>query len=141
MSVFLCAPTGRAAKRMSEATGRDAATVHRLLEYSGDSKGELKFLRNESNPLKADAVVLDEASMADIFLFRSLLRALKDGCRLIIVGDADQLPSVGAGNVLRDIIASECIPTVRLKQIFRQEEQRRHRFWPRTACLRATCLN
>ena len=116
-TVELCAPTGRAAKRMSEATGCPARTLHRLLEYSGEGKG---FQRDEENPLDVDAVIVDEMSMVDIFLMRSLLRALRPGTRLIMVGDADQLPSVGAGNVLRDIIASEAVPVVRLTEIFRQ---------------------
>ena len=115
--VELCAPTGRAAKRMSEATGRPARTLHRLLEYSGEGLG---FQRDGDNPLDADAVIVDEMSMVDIFLLRALLRALRPGTRLIMVGDADQLPSVGAGNVLRDLIASEAVRVVRLTEIFRQ---------------------
>ena len=116
-SVELCAPTGRAAKRMSEATGCPARTIHRLLEYSGEGQG---FQRNEDNPLDADVVIVDEMSMVDIFLMRSLLCALRPGTRLILVGDADQLPSVGAGNVLRDMIAAEVVRVVRLTEIFRQ---------------------
>lgn len=116
--VSLCAPTGRAAKRMTEATGAEAGTIHRLLDYTPDEG----FRNDEDNPLEADALIADEASMIDIYLMNSLLSALKPGCRLIIVGDADQLPSVGAGNVLRDIINSRCIPVVRLKEIFRQDE-------------------
>ena len=116
-SVALCAPTGRAAKRMSEASGRPARTLHRLLEYSGEGLG---FARNGDNPLDADAVIVDEMSMVDIFLMRALLEALRPGTRLIMVGDADQLPSVGAGNVLRDMIAAGTVPVARLTEIFRQ---------------------
>ena len=119
-SVELCAPTGRAAKRMSEATGCPARTIHRLLEYSGEGHG---FMRNEEDPLEADTVIVDEMSMVDIFLMRSLLMALRPGTRLILVGDADQLPSVGAGNVLRDLIAAGTLRVVRLQQIFRQAGQ------------------
>ncbi|MDL2206118.1 ATP-dependent RecD-like DNA helicase [Eubacteriales bacterium OttesenSCG-928-N13] len=117
MEVELCAPTGRAAKRMSEATGYPARTIHRMLEYAGEDG---VFARNQDNPIGADALIVDEMSMVDIFLMRSLLRALKPNARLIMVGDADQLPSVGAGNVLRDLIASGVLPTVRLTEIFRQ---------------------
>ncbi len=115
--VLLAAPTGRAAKRMSEATGEKASTIHRLLEYSGE---EQRFLRNQDNPLPCACVIVDEMSMVDIYLMRSLLRALRGGTRLILVGDADQLPSVGAGNVLRDILASGAVPSVRLTDIYRQ---------------------
>ena len=118
--VLLAAPTGRAAKRMSEATGHEAKTLHRLLEFSGD---EGLFQRNEENPLDCDCVIVDEMSMVDVFLMRSLLRALPSGARLILVGDADQLPSVGAGNVLGDILNSETVPTVRLTDIFRQAQE------------------
>ena len=118
--VELCAPTGRAAKRMSEATGRSARTIHRLLEYSGEGQG---FARDEDDPLDADAVIVDEMSMVDIFLMRALLSALRPGTRLVLVGDADQLPSVGAGNVLRDLIASGTLPVVRLTEVFRQAGQ------------------
>ena len=118
--VELCAPTGRAAKRMSEAAGCPARTIHRLLEYGGEGEG---FARNGDNPLDADAVIVDEMSMVDIFLMRALLDALRPGTRLILVGDADQLPSVGAGNVLRDLIASGALPVVRLTEIFRQAGQ------------------
>lgn len=116
-SIELCAPTGRAAKRMSEATGRSARTIHRLLEYSGEAGG---FQKDEDDPIPADVVVVDEMSMVDIFLMRSLLKAVKPGAKLILVGDADQLPSVGAGNVLRDLIASGALPVVCLDEIFRQ---------------------
>ena len=117
---LLAAPTGRAAKRMSEATGQEAKTLHRLLEYSGE---EGHFQRDESNPLDTPCVIVDEMSMVDIFLMRSLLRALRPGTRLILVGDADQLPSVGAGNVLGDILSSGVIPSVRLTDIFRQKNE------------------
>ncbi len=116
-NVLLAAPTGRAAKRMSEATGHEAKTLHRLLEFSGD---EGKFQRDENNPLDCACVIVDEMSMVDVFLMRSLLRALKPGTKLILVGDADQLPSVGAGNVLGDILKSGVIPSARLTDIFRQ---------------------
>ena len=115
--VELCAPTGRAAKRMSEATGCEARTIHRLLEYGGEGQG---FSRDEDNPLDAHVIIVDEMSMVDIFLMRSLLRALRPGTRLVLVGDADQLPSVGAGNVLRDMIDADVVPVVRLTEIFRQ---------------------
>lgn len=118
--VLLAAPTGRAAKRMSEATGHEAKTLHRLLEFAGE---EGKFLRDEQNPLDCTCVIVDEMSMVDVFLMRSLLRALRPGTRLILVGDADQLPSVGAGNVLGDILQSGVIPSVRLTDIFRQSEE------------------
>ncbi len=118
--VELCAPTGRAAKRMSEATGCPARTIHRLLEYSGEQQG---FARDEDNPLECDVVIVDEMSMVDIFLMRSLLCALRPGTRLVLVGDVDQLPSVGAGNVLKDLIRSETLRVVRLTEIFRQAGQ------------------
>lgn len=113
----LCSPTGMAAKRLSNATGQDARTIHRMLEFSPIEGG---FLRNMTNPLDADCVTIDEASMVDITLFRHLLEATERNDRVIMVGDADQLPSVGPGNVLRDLIASGVIPTTRLKTIFRQ---------------------
>ena len=109
--VLLAAPTGRAAKRMSEATGHEAKTLHRLLEFAGD---EGHFQRDEQNPLDCGCVIVDEMSMVDVFLMRSLLVALKPGTKLILVGDADQLPSVGAGNVLGDILKSGVVPSVRL---------------------------
>ncbi|HRI88593.1 MAG TPA: AAA family ATPase, partial [Candidatus Hydrogenedentes bacterium] len=114
---LLAAPTGRAAKRMSETTGREALTLHRLLEWSPAQGG---FLRHEGNPLVADLVVIDECSMIDVYLMHSLLRALPPQCKLILVGDVDQLPSVGPGNVLLDVIASGLLPVVRLKTVFRQ---------------------
>lgn len=117
--ILLCAPTGRAAKRMSEATGEEAKTIHRLLEYGGD---ENTFARDENYPLEADCVIVDEMSMVDVMLMRGLLRAILPGTRVLLVGDADQLPSVGAGNVLRDILQSDVVPSVRLTNIFRQDE-------------------
>lgn len=118
--VLLAAPTGRAAKRLGEATGEAAKTIHRLLEYgAGEGKGR-GFGRNEDNPLDADVVIVDESSMVDLVLFYQLLKAVPIGARLILVGDIDQLPSVGAGNVLRDLICSRVVPMVRLKTIFRQ---------------------
>lgn len=129
IDVALAAPTGRAAKRMTEATQREARTVHRLLEVDFDSdendsgSAPLKFKRGEKNLLDEHAVIIDEASMLDTGLTAALLRAVRPGSRLILIGDADQLPSVGAGNILRDIISSGCVPTVALTQIFRQAEQ------------------
>ncbi|MBR0164569.1 MAG: ATP-dependent RecD-like DNA helicase [Lachnospiraceae bacterium] len=126
LEVLLAAPTGRAARRMSEATGYEAKTIHRLLEVRGvpDEGGlvHARFERDEHNPLEADAVIIDEMSMVDIHLFYSLLKAVAEGTRLILVGDANQLPSVGPGQVLRDLIASGRFPTVILDRIFRQEE-------------------
>ncbi len=119
-TVLLAAPTGRAAKRMSELTGEDAKTLHRLLQAQWDEEDKPVFAKNEKNLLECDAMVVDELSMVDVILFESLLRALPIGCRLILVGDSDQLPSVGAGNVLGDLIASKEIPTVALREVFRQ---------------------
>ena len=121
MRILLAAPTGRAAKRMTEATGLEAKTVHRLLEC----KPPEGYQRNEENPLEGDALIVDEASMIDIVLMNSLLKALPEGMRLILVGDIDQLPSVGCGNVLRDLIDSGRFPVVRLTQIFRQAQESR----------------
>jgi exodeoxyribonuclease V alpha subunit len=124
LEVMLAAPTGRAAKRMTEATGLEAKTIHRLLEYAqteGEGPG-FAFQRHEERPLQAHAVIIDEASMVDLPLFYYLLKAIPEGCKLILVGDMDQLPSVGPGNVLRDLITSAVIPVVRLRQIFRQAE-------------------
>ena len=118
--VFLAAPTGRAAKRMSELTGEEAKTIHRMLQVDWDERDEPVFTRNERNPLECDCLVIDELSMVDDYVFESVLRALPLSCRLILVGDSDQLPSVGAGNVLGDLIASGLFPTVQLKEIFRQ---------------------
>lgn len=123
LSMALAAPTGRAAKRMSEATGYEAQTIHRLLELTGGPEGEngrAAFARNEENPLEADAVIIDEMSMVDINLMNALLKAIVPGTRLVLVGDVDQLPSVGPGNVLRDIIESGCFRVVKLNKIFRQ---------------------
>lgn len=116
-TVRLTAPTGRAAKRMSEATGRDALTLHRLLEFEPKERG---FLRNRKNPIEGDVVIVDEASMIDLHLCDALTQAIADDARLVLVGDVDQLPSIGPGAILRDIIASRAIPTVHLSQIFRQ---------------------
>jgi len=118
--VYLASPTGRAAKRMQEATGKKAKTVHRLLEFSYVKGKGLSFARNEDKPLNTEVLIIDEASMVDLRLMGHLLRALRRGTRLVLVGDMDQLPSVGAGNVLRDIIRSESLPVVRLQHIYRQ---------------------
>lgn len=118
--VYLAAPTGRAAKRMSELTGEEAKTIHRLLQVDWDEQDNPVFTRNERNPLECDCLVIDELSMVDSYLFESVLRALPFSCRLVLVGDNDQLPSVGAGNVLGDLMASGLFPTVELKEIFRQ---------------------
>ncbi len=120
--VALCAPTGRAAKRLSEVTGHKASTIHRLLEVDYTS-GSVKFIHNEKNLLKIDVVILDEMSMVDVKLFQSLLAALKHGCRIIMVGDADQLPSVGPGNILGELLRAGVLPTVRLTEIFRQAQK------------------
>lgn len=128
MEIMLCAPTGRAAKRMTESTGWPAQTIHRLLEFNGaleddsDRSKGLKFGKNSSNPLECDAIIVDEMSMVDSYIFYSLLQAVVYGTRLILVGDVNQLPSVGAGNVLKDIINSDCFPVTVLTKIFRQEE-------------------
>lgn len=126
MDIRLAAPTGRAAKRMTEATGYEARTIHRLLELGGALPEEAKaakFERNEENPLEADVIIVDEMSMVDIFLFQALLKAITVGTRLIMVGDVNQLPSVGAGQVLQDVMDSELFPTVTLEKIFRQAEE------------------
>lgn len=123
MKVLLTAPTGRAAKRMSETTGRESKTIHRLLEYSFMEAEDMAFNRNEESPLDADIIIVDEASMIDILLMNSMLKAVNPGTRLILVGDVDQLPSVGAGNVLKDIINSGTIRVVMLDEIFRQAEE------------------
>lgn len=120
LSIALAAPTGRAAKRMSELTGCEAKTIHRLLEVEWNDSDRQIFARNEKNPLPYDVVIIDEMSMVDILLFESLLRAIRLGTRIIMVGDSDQLPSVGVGNVLADIIASGKVPTVALSKVFRQ---------------------
>ena len=122
-SVALAAPTGRAAKRMEEASGKPAMTIHRMLEFVWSEEEDiLNFGRNEENPLEEDVIIVDEASMIDLMLMDGLLNAVKEGTRIIFTGDADQLPPVGAGNVLRDMISSECIPVIRLREIFRQAE-------------------
>lgn len=125
LEVVLAAPTGRAAKRMTEATGMEAKTIHRLLgvSYSEDDSARQKFEKNEDDPIAADVVIIDEVSMVDMQLFNGLLKAIEPGTRLILVGDANQLPSVAAGNVLKDIIKSEKIKVVRLTQIFRQAQE------------------
>ena len=122
MEILLAAPTGRAAKRMTETTGMEAQTIHRLLELNGNPEegGSMRFERNELNPLEADVIIIDEMSMVDIYLMYSLLKAVTVGTRLILVGDVNQLPSVGPGKVLKDIIGSETFNVVRLSEIFRQ---------------------
>lgn len=123
MDIYLAAPTGRAAKRMTEATGYESRTIHRMLELNGEVSGEsraAKFERNESNPLEADVIIVDEMSMVDLFLFQALLKAVMVGTRLIMVGDVNQLPSVGPGQVLQDIMSSGRFPMVVLERIFRQ---------------------
>lgn len=126
LEILLAAPTGRAAKRMTEATGYEAQTIHRLLEISGVPEEEsagYHFERNMENPLEADVIIIDEMSMVDLFLMHALLSAVTVGTRLIMVGDVNQLPSVGPGSVLKDIIYSECFPVVRLNKIFRQASE------------------
>ena len=127
MDIFLAAPTGRAAKRMTEATGFEARTIHRMLELngalSGEGTGKAHFERNQDNPLETDVVIIDEMSMVDVQLFLALLKAVAPGTRLVLVGDVNQLPSVGPGQVLRDLICSGCFPMVELKKIFRQAEE------------------
>ncbi len=127
LDIFLAAPTGRAAKRMTEATGFEARTIHRMLELnsalSDENTRKVSFERNEQNPLEADVIIIDEMSMVDIQLFQSLLKAVAPGTRLVLVGDVNQLPSVGPGQVLRDLICSGCFPMVELKKIFRQAEK------------------
>lgn len=127
LDIRLAAPTGRAAKRMTEATGYEAMTIHRLLELNGEAKEEMDrmgmaFERNAANPLETDVIIIDEMSMVDLSLMNALLQAMVPGTRLVMVGDANQLPSIGAGNVLKDIIASGEFKVVALNQIFRQEE-------------------
>ena len=120
-SILLAAPTGRAAKRMSEATGKEAKTIHRLLEYN-PAEG---YGRNDENPLQGGVLIVDESSMIDVILMNSLMKAVPSHMKVILVGDIDQLPSVGAGNVLRDIIDSDVVPVVRLTRIFRQAQSSR----------------
>ena len=122
-TVMIAAPTGRAAKRISDLTGYDAKTIHRLLEVEFDNSGKLKFKHNESNPLNCDVLVIDEMSMVDVLLFESVLRALKLNCKIIMVGDSDQLPPVGAGNILKDLIDSNQLTVIKLKEIFRQAQK------------------
>ncbi|MBQ8725389.1 MAG: AAA family ATPase, partial [Oscillospiraceae bacterium] len=121
--VMIAAPTGRAAQRISDLTGYEAKTIHRLLEVEFDMAGIPRFKHNEHNPLICDVMVVDEMSMVDVLLFEGLLRALRLGCKVILVGDSDQLPSVGAGNLLKDLIDSGIVPVIALKQIFRQAQQ------------------
>jgi exodeoxyribonuclease V alpha subunit len=123
LKVFMAAPTGRAAKRMTEATGREAKTIHRLLELGFNEDETMEFIRDEATPLECDVVIVDEASMIDIMLMNSLLKAVGAGTRIILVGDVDQLPSVGPGNVLKDVIESKCVKVVRLRHIFRQAKE------------------
>lgn len=125
MDIFLAAPTGRAAKRMTEATGCEAVTIHRLLEVNGspEEEGNTGFTRNEENPLEADVIIIDEMSMVDLPLMYALLKAIVPGTRLVLVGDRNQLPSVGPGSVLKDIIDSDCFPVVMLRKIFRQAQE------------------
>ena len=126
MDIFLAAPTGRAAKRMTESTGCEARTIHRMLELAyapGNDDNRMEFARNQENPLETDVIIIDEMSMVDLPLMHVLLNAVMVGTRLILVGDQDQLPSVGAGSVLKDLIKSECFPVITLTKIFRQAEQ------------------
>ncbi len=127
LDIFLAAPTGRAAKRMTEATGYEARTIHRMLELGGalsdEDAGKMRFERNEQNPLEADVVIIDEKSMVDLQLFQALLKAIVPGTRLILVGDVNQLPSVGPGQVLRDLMRSKAFPMVVLQKIFRQARE------------------
>ena len=122
VKLLLCAPTGRAAKRMTEATGFEAKTIHRLLEVDPKGGG---FKRDDDNPLDCDLLVVDETSMVDVMLMQALMKAVPDNAALLIVGDIDQLPSVGPGQVLADIIASGAVPVVRLTEVFRQAAQSR----------------
>lgn len=121
--VSLCAPTGRAAKRLSELSGKNAKTIHRLLEVVPGSKNDIKFQRNRDNPIPCDVLIVDEFSMVDIVLFSQLITAVKDGCRVVLVGDYNQLPAVGPGNILKDLLESNLVPSVQLTDIFRQAKQ------------------
>lgn len=123
LNVVLCAPTGRAAQRMSEITGKEASTIHRLLEAERGQDDRMTFCKNEHDPIDADVLIVDELSMVDVILFSALLDALPLGCRLIMVGDNDQLPAVGAGSVLHDLLESELLPVVKLTEVFRQAMQ------------------
>ena len=120
LKLELAAPTGRAAKRMTELTGREAKTIHRLLEVEWGDGDKQQFARNERNPLNCDVIIIDEASMIDSILFDNLLKALRLSTRIILVGDADQLPSIGAGNLFNDVLESDIFPSIRLKKVFRQ---------------------
>ncbi len=121
--VMIAAPTGRAAQRISELTGYNAKTIHRLLEVEFDMTGQTRFKHNEKNPLLCDVIIVDEMSMVDVLMLEALFRALRLGCKVILVGDVDQLPSVGAGNPLKDIMESGVVPVIALKQVFRQAQQ------------------
>ena len=121
-TVTVGAPTGRASKRLTEATGRDAKTIHRLLKYQPKVN---RFLKDENNPIDTDVLIIDEASMIDIRLFKSLLKAVKKSTSLVLVGDIDQLPAVGPGNILSDMISSNSFPVVRLEHIYRQDGKSR----------------
>lgn len=123
MKVMIAAPTGKAAKRISDLTGYDAKTIHRMLEVAFDNSGKTRFKHNDSNPISCDVMIIDEMSMVDTLLFEALLRALKLSCRLIMVGDSDQLPSVGAGNILKDMVDCGRLPLVKLTEIFRQAQE------------------
>lgn len=123
LNVVLCAPTGRAAQRMSEITGKEASTIHRLLEAERGQDDRMSFCKNEHDPIDADVLIVDELSMVDVILFSALLDALPLGCRLIMVGDNDQLPAVGAGSVLHDLLESNLLPVVKLTEVFRQAMQ------------------
>ena len=123
LTIILAAPTGRAAQRITELTGYEAKTIHRLLECEWGENGKHIFAKNERNPVECDAIIIDEMSMVDASLFENLLRALRPGCRIVMVGDSDQLPSVGAGNVLNDLLCSGCVDSVALKTVFRQAEK------------------
>lgn len=121
--ISLCAPTGRAAKRLSDLSGRSAKTIHRLLEVMPGSKDSLRFQRNQDNPLPCQVLIIDEFSMVDIVLFSQLISAVKSNCRIVMVGDSNQLPAVGPGNILKDLIESDIVPCVMLTEIFRQSQQ------------------
>lgn len=123
MNIDLAAPTGRAAKRMTELTGKEARTIHRLLEVEWGEGDTQHFARNEKNPLDCDVIIVDEASMIDALLFDNLLKALRLSCRIILVGDSDQLPSIGAGNILNDILEADVFPSIKLKKVFRQAKE------------------
>ena len=125
LNIQLAAPTGRAAQRITELTGKEAKTIHRLLELEWEPDDRTVFSRNEKNPLECDVLIVDEASMIDSLLFESLLKALRLSCRIILVGDADQLPSIGAGNILNDILSTQLFPSIRLKKVFRQSAESR----------------